>query len=77
MTFGGETQQVDIVIVPELSSLSVKIADAAQRVTKTETGYKLDLPDSASAVSVTAVPALASDTVTISGTVRTRRQTST
>lgn len=68
MTFGGETQQVDIVIVPELSSLSVKIKDAAQRVTKTETGYKLDLPDSASTVSVTAVPALASDAVTISGT---------
>lgn len=67
MTFGGETQQVDIVIVPELSSLSVKIADAAQRVTKTETGYKLDLPDSASTVSVTAVPALASDEVTIDG----------
>lgn len=44
MTFGGETQQVDIVIVPELSSLTVKIADAAQRVTKTETGYKLDRP---------------------------------
>ena len=71
MTFGGETQQVDIVIVPELSSLSVKIADAAQRVTKTETGYKLDLPDSASTVSVTAVPALTSDTVTISGTANT------
>ena len=68
MTFGGETQLVDIVIVPELSSLSVKIADAAQRVTKTETGYKLDLPDSASTVSVTAVPALASDAVTIGGT---------
>ena len=68
MTFGGEKQQVDIVIVPELSSLSVKIADAAQRVTKTETGYKLDLPDSASTVSVTAVPALASDEVTIDGT---------
>ena len=67
MTFGGETQQVDIVIVPELSSLSVKIADAAQRVTKTETGYKLDLPDSASTVSVTAVPALTSDKVTIDG----------
>ena len=67
MTFGGETQQVDIVIVPELSSLTVKIADAAQRVTKTETGYKLDLPDSASTVSVTAVPALASDEVTIDG----------
>ena len=71
MTFGGEKQLVDIVIVPELSSLSVKIADAAQRVTKTETGYKLDLPDSASTVSVTAVPALASDTVTISGTANT------
>jgi len=71
MTFGGETQLVDIVIVPELSSLSVKIADAAQRVTKTETGYKLDLPDSASTVSVTAVPALTSDTVTISGTANT------
>ena len=68
MTFGSETQQVDIVIVPELSSLTVKIADAAQRVTKTETGYKLDLPDSASTVSVTAVPALASDAVTIGGT---------
>ena len=68
MTFGSETQLVDIVIVPELSSLTVKIADAAQRVTKTETGYKLDLPDSASTVSVTAVPALASDTVTINGT---------
>lgn len=68
MTFGGETQQVDIVIVPELSSLTVKIADAAQRVTKTETGYKLDLPDSTSTVSVTAVPALASDEVTIDGT---------
>ena len=71
MTFGDETQLVDIVIVPELSSLSVKIADAAQRVTKTETGYKLDLPDSASTVSVTAVPALTSDTVTISGTANT------
>ena len=71
MTFGGETQQVDIVIVPELSSLTVKIADAAQRVTKTETGYKLDLPDSASTVSVTAVPALTSDTVMISGTANT------
>lgn len=71
MTFGSETQQVDIVIVPELSSLTVKIADAAQRVTKTETGYKLDLPDSASTVSVTAVPALASDTVTISSTANT------
>ena len=71
MTFGGETQLVDIVIVPELSSLSVKIADAAQRVTKTETGYKLDLPDSASTVSVTAVPALTSDIVTISGTANT------
>lgn len=68
MTFGGETQQVDIVIVPELSSLTVKISDAAQRVTKTETGYKLDLPDSASTVSVTAVPALALDEVTIDGT---------
>lgn len=68
MTFGGEKQLVDIVIVPELSSLSVKIADAAQRVTKTETGYKLDLPDSASTVSVTAAPALASDEVTIDGT---------
>ena len=67
MTFGGEKQLVDIVIVPELSSLTVKIADAAQRVTKTETGYKLDLPDSASTVSVTAVPALASDEVTIDG----------
>ena len=71
MTFGGEKQLVDIVIVPELSSLTVKIADAAQRVTKTETGYKLDLPDSASTVSVTAVPALTSDTVTISGTANT------
>lgn len=71
MTFGGEKQQVDIVIVPELSSLTVKIADAAQRVTKTETGYKLDLPDSASTVSVTAVPALTSDTVMISGTANT------
>ena len=68
MTFGGEKQLVDIVIVPELSSLTVKIADAAQRVTKTETGYKLDLPDSASTVSVTAVPALASDEVTIDST---------
>ena len=68
MTFGGEKQLVDIVIVPELSSLTVKVADAAQRVTKTETGYKLDLPDSASTVSVTAVPALASDAVTINGT---------
>lgn len=68
MTFGGEKQLVDIVIVPELSSLSVKIADAAQRVTKTETGYKLDLPDATSTVSVTAVPALASDEVTIDGT---------
>ena len=77
MTFGGETQLVDIVIVPELSSLTVKIADAAQRVTKTETGYKLDLPDSASTVSVTAVPALASDAVTIGGTVRARRRAST
>ena len=67
MTFGGEKQLVDIVIVPELSSLSVKIKDAAQRVTKTETGYKLDLPDAASTVSVTAVPALASDEVTIDG----------
>ena len=68
MTFGGEKQLVDIVIVPELSSLTVKIADAAQRVTKTEAGYKLDLPGSASTVSVTAVPALASDEVTINGT---------
>lgn len=68
MTFGGEKQLVDIVIVPELSSLTVKIADATQRVTKTETGYKLDLPDSASTVSVTAVPALTSDEVTIDGT---------
>ena len=68
MTFGGETQQVDIVITPELSSLTVKVSEAAQRVTKTETGYRLDLPDSASTVSVTAVPALASDEVTIDGT---------
>ncbi len=68
MTFGGETQLVDIVIVPELSSLTVKVADVAQRVTKTETGYKLDLPDAASTVSVTAVPALVSDAVMIGGT---------
>ena len=68
MTFGGETQLVDIVIVPELSSLTVKAGEAAQRVTKTEIGYKLDLPDSASTVSVTAVPALTSDAVTINGT---------
>ena len=68
MTFGSEKQLVDIVIDPELSSLTVKIADAAQRVTKTAAGYELDLPDSASTVSVTAVPALASDEVTIDGT---------
>ena len=68
MTFGDESQTVDIVITPELSSLTVKVADAAQRVTKKDDGYQLDLPDSASTVSVTAVPALASDAVTINGT---------
>lgn len=67
MSFGEELT-VSIVITPELSSLTASVGGVAQHVEKKGNGYQLDLPDTASTVSVTATPALSSDSVTIDGT---------
>ena len=67
MHYGSESQGVEIVIRPTLKNISVKVDDVAQKLVKTEDGYRLDLPNSATNVTVTAEAVFESDSIAING----------
>lgn len=67
LSFGSETQIIEIIIQPTLESLTVQAGEQNLKVTKTDDGYAVDVPTGTEQLTVTAAATLKSDSVQVNG----------
>ena len=67
MSFGSETQIIEIIIQPTLESLTIQAGEQNLKVTKTDDGYAVDVPTGTEQLTVTAAATLKSDSLQVNG----------
>lgn len=67
LSFGSETQIIEIIIQPTLESLAIQAGEQKLKVTKTDDGYAVDVPTGTGQLTVTAAATLKSDSVQVNG----------